>query len=138
MRIEKCVEDNGKTVTLYVEDDTVRATDHEAVRDLIQVLNDATSRRIEPVDLPGKESPGGLPSGVRLTTRDGRLIGEGLTYWMDVDNVKPIMLTITQVEIKDKGMLRIVGRSESGAYYGMTLPSVDREFVADQLVSEKP
>ncbi len=39
MRIEKCVEDDGdRRITVYVDDDTVRATDHEAVRDLIRVL----------------------------------------------------------------------------------------------------
>ncbi len=45
MRIEKCVEDNGKRITVYVDDDTVRATDHEAVRDLIHVLSDVTTRQ---------------------------------------------------------------------------------------------
>lgn len=51
MRIEKCAEHDGKRVTVYVDDDTVRATDHEAVRDLIQVLEAAmeSGKRLDEV-----------------------------------------------------------------------------------------
>ena len=41
MRIEKCAEHDGKKVTVYVDDDTVRSTDREAVRLLIQALEAA-------------------------------------------------------------------------------------------------
>ncbi len=41
MRIEKCVESESGKITVYVDDDTVRATDNEAAVDLINVLNAA-------------------------------------------------------------------------------------------------
>ncbi len=44
MRIEKTVEHNEQRITVYVDDDTVRATDHEAVIDLIHALNAAAAR----------------------------------------------------------------------------------------------
>ena len=49
MRIEKCAENDVGMVTVCVDDDTVRATDHEAVGALIQVLDDATGK-LKPVD----------------------------------------------------------------------------------------
>ena len=44
MRIEKCAEHDGKRLTVYVEDDTVRATDQEAVQALLGVLDAVTAR----------------------------------------------------------------------------------------------
>ncbi len=41
MRIEKCVENASGKITVSVDDDTIRATDNEAVNELLQVLDAA-------------------------------------------------------------------------------------------------
>ena len=51
MRIEKCAEQDGKKVTVIVDDDTVRATDHAAVEYLVRVLNAAVAHPFEAEEL---------------------------------------------------------------------------------------
>ena len=79
MRIEKCVEDDGKRITVCVDDDAVIATDHEGVRDLIQSLNAVTARRIEAVDLGVTESPDGLEE-IGIPCRYRPIAEDGLVY----------------------------------------------------------
>lgn len=105
MRIEKCVEDNGRKITVYVDDVTVIAANHAAVRDLTGALLDAInadnryrdSSQKETIEwhsveesLPeeGEYVLGATQSLVVFTRfEDGKFCSCGVKYWSKLPSV---------------------------------------------------